>query len=75
MWSKLPILCVRLLSSTALAVASQSSSFAAETPSDQDNRPSKAWALCQKLSRKQVQANPSANNAQNGPRRSSLCAH
>jgi hypothetical protein len=76
MWSKRRILCVCLLTSTALAPAlvSQSSSSAAEAHSDQDNRPSKAWALCQKLSRKQVQAKPSADNAQNDPRRGSLCA-
>jgi hypothetical protein len=78
MWSKRPILCVCLLSSTALALAmaGQSSSPATEAPSDQDNQPqpSKAWELCKKLSLKQVQANPIANNAQNGARRRSLCA-
>jgi hypothetical protein len=78
MWSKRPILCVCLLKSTAhaLVMAGQSSSSATETPSEQDNQPqpSKAWALCKKLSRKQVQTNPSANNAQGGPCRRSLCA-
>ena len=74
MWSKQPILCVCLLASTALAVAGQSSSFATETPSDQDNQPSKAWELCKRLSLKRVQTNSTANNAQNGHRRSSLCA-
>ena len=76
MWSKLPILCVCQLSSTALAVAGQSSTFTTETPSDQDDQPqpSKAWELCKRLSLKRVQTNSTANNAQNGHRRSSLCA-
>jgi hypothetical protein len=78
MWSRRPILGVCLLPSTALApaMAGQSSSSATEAPSDQDNQPqpSKAWELCKKVSPKQVQANPSANNAQNSPRRRSLCA-
>jgi len=75
-WSKLPIFCVCLVSSTALAVAGQSSSFATETPSDQDDQPqpSKAWELCKRRSLKHVQTNSTANNAQNGHRRSSLCA-
>jgi len=78
MWSKRPILCVCLLSSTALALAmaGQSYSPATKAPSDQDNQrqPCKAWELCKKLSLKQVQANPIANNAQNGAPRRSLCA-
>ncbi len=78
MWSKRPILCVCLLSSTALALAMAGQSYGpgAKAPSDQDNQrqPCKAWELCKKLSLKQVQANPIANNAQNGAPRRSLCA-
>jgi hypothetical protein len=78
MWSKRPILQVSLRTSTALApaMAGQSSSTGTEAPSDHKNHPQRfnAWALCKKLSLKQVQANPTANNAQDGLFRRSLCA-
>ena len=78
MWSRRRMLFVCLLISTALApaMAGQSSSSAIEAPSDRDNQPqpSKAWELCKRLSLKRVQTNSTANNAQNGHRRSSLCA-
>jgi hypothetical protein len=84
MWSKLPTVWVCLLTSTAPATAmpdrssGQSYNTVTEAASGRDNQPqpSKGWTLCQKLALNQVQAKPSANNSQNGPRprRRSLCA-
>jgi hypothetical protein len=82
MWSKKMTVYVCLLVQLAMALAmacpsvGKNSSAITEAPSDHDNhpRPSNSWALSKKLSLRQVQANPSAFNVKDSPRRRSPCS-
>jgi len=78
MWSKRPILCVCLLSSTALALAMAGQSYSPATKAPfgpgQSTSTVQGLGTLQKALTEQVQANPIANNAQNGAPRRSLCA-